>query len=98
MLTIFNKHRVVIYTSAGVSFVIFIGIIFYHAQRQLLLTRFGTKMKKSLFNYLSGQKDKEDGDTQLHACMHNINDHDTPKEVTHTVVELNQPLLENETN
>ena len=50
MLTIFNKHRVVIYTSAGVSFVIFIGIIFYHTQRQLLLTRFGAKMKKSLFN------------------------------------------------
>ena len=55
-------------------------------------------MKKSLFTYLSGQKDEDDGNIQLHACMHNINDHDTPKEVTHTVVELNQPLLENETN
>ena len=46
--------------------------------------------------YFSGRKDEDDRDIQLQAGMHNTNE--PPKEVTHTVVELNQPLLENEIN
>ena len=96
VLTVFNKQHVVIYISAGISFVIFIGIILYHAQQQILLIRVGAKVKKHVFSYFSGQKDEDDSDIQLQAGVHNINK--PPKEVTRIIVELNQPLLENEIN
>ena len=96
MITIFNQQYKVIYASTGIAFVIFVGIIFYHTQRQLLLTRVGAKLKKNVLSLLPGKKDEVDKDIQLQTGKHKMNE--SPKEVTHTVVGLSQPLLENEIN
>ena len=47
-----------IYTSTGTAFLIFVGIIFYHAQRQLFLTRSGAKMKKNISQLLHHKQDE----------------------------------------
>ena len=41
-----------IYISTSITLVVYVGIILYHALRQLLLTRFGSKMKVKLLNAL----------------------------------------------
>ena len=80
----------VIYTSTGITFVVFIVIILYHAQRKLFLTRCGANIKTKLTLFLHVKKDRAlDNNPFQPACKVN-----SPTRVTYTVVELTQPLLE----
>ena len=86
-----QKHSpAVIYTSTGIAFMVFVGIVIYHAQRQLHLTAKGVKLTSKLTELLCSKKDKDMEEIQLQCKL------ESPQEVTHTVVELTQPLLEEE--
>ena len=89
-----KKHSpAVIYTSTGITFVIFVGIILYHIQWQLLL-RTGAKLKiKKLTQllHLIYKRDENVENIQLQNSKH-----ESPRQVTYTVVELTQPLLQDE--
>ena len=92
--TLFSKQHAIIYTSTGIAFVIFIGIIHYHAQRQLFQTRIGAKLKKKLISLLHLKREEVNvEDIQLQGELKN---EELPKKVTYTVVGLTQPLLEEE--
>ena len=55
-----KKHNIsttAIHTSTGITFIIFIIIIAYHAQRKLLLTKFGIRLKNKLNHLLRHKKD-----------------------------------------
>ena len=47
-----RNNPAAIYISTSVTLVIYVGIILYHALRQLLLTRFGSRMKVKILNAL----------------------------------------------
>ena len=85
---------VVIHVSTGIAFVVFVGIILYHAQKQLLLTKAGTKMKK-LFKVIHFKWDSrvETDDNNLQSTSKDA----SLNKVSCTVVELAEPLLEDET-
>ena len=82
-----NPSVAVICTSTGIAFVIFVGIISYHIQRQIFLSRFGKKLKKELGRFrLKRNIDREVTNADLQVC--------SLRQVTHTIVELTEPLLE----
>ena len=88
-----NNHRssAVIFVSSGLTCILFSGIVLYHAQRQLFRTRAGAKLKKKLaLRFKRENKDIEE--------LQPPAKHDSPKKVTHTVIELRQPLLEKNEN
>ena len=86
-----QKHSpAVIYTSTGIAFIVFVGIVIYHAQRQLRLTAKGAKLTSKLTQLLHSKTDEDVEEVQLQRKL------ESPQEVTHTVVELTQPLLEEE--
>ena len=79
---------VVIFLSTGLTFVVFIGIILYHCQRQLFKTRAGAKFKVKLLAMLHIKKEH----TEIEVTPLPANQ--PPQTVTSTVIELTQPLLE----
>ena len=86
-----QKHSpAVIYASSGTVFVIFVGIILYHAHRRLCATAFGAKLKRKVTKHFCCEKDEDVEEVQL---QHKF---ESPQQVTHTVVDLIQPLLEEE--
>ena len=52
-----NISTTAIHTSTGITFIIFIVIIAYHAQRKLLLIKFGIRLKNKLNQLLRHKKD-----------------------------------------
>ena len=93
--TILSKRHEIIYTSTGIAFVIFVGIVLYHTQRQLFQTRIGAKLKKKLVCLLHHKRpDEATDDIQLQGGE--LENEASPKQVTYSVVELIQPLLEEE--
>ena len=78
----------VIYTSTGIASVVFVGII-YHAQRQFLLTAKGAKLTSKLTKLLQHYKKDENVEEVQLQCKLKL-----PQQVTHTSVELTQPLFE----
>ena len=89
-----SRSSAVIYTSTTITFVIFIGLILYHAQKQFFQTRVGTKMKNKFYQLYNSQRNEDEDGIQLQVSGCKIEE--SPKQVTHTVVELTQPLLEKE--
>ena len=89
-----QPHPVVIYSSTGIAFVIFVGIILYHAQRQLFLTRAGAKLRKNLSQILHRKSDEDVESIQMHSGK--CKAEESSKQVTYSVVDLTQPLLERE--
>ena len=86
-----NPSTAVICTSTGIAFITFVGIIFYHIQQWIFLSRYGKKLKKKLCKFrFTKCADHEGGttNTNLQTC--------SPRQVTYTVVELTEPLLESE--
>ena len=60
-----SRHSsIVIYISTGVTFVIFVGIIIYHALMRLISTRAGAKLKKRVISFRS-KKDEEAFEQQV---------------------------------
>ena len=86
-----SRSPAVIYTSTGTAFVIFVGIIFYHCQRRLFLTRAGARMKKSILAIFS--KNNSSGN-ELYVTGPTITDKPSTA-ITCTVVELTKSLLGN---
>ena len=78
----------VMFISTGITLIIFIGIIFYHTQRELFLTRAGAKLKRT-FLRSKGNKEVEGVPAAITSDKAGL-----PKGVTYSVVELIQPLLE----
>ena len=89
-----SRSPAVTYTSTGLTFAIFVGIILYHGQRQLFQTRAGAGLKKRIVATFSK---KNSGNKQEDPCLHAtrpiITDEPSSK-VSCTVVELTEPLLE----
>ena len=73
----------VTYTSTGIAFVLFVGIIFYHVLKKLFLTKAGEELKR---RFLPSKKTQE-GEETLESVI------DSASRVTYSLVELNQPLL-----
>ena len=83
----------VVYTSTGTAFALFVGIILCHALRRLLLSRVGVRLKKSI--QATFCKREIDTDPSLQVNGPNLNVKPSGK-VSCTVVELTQPLLDEE--
>ena len=96
LFELYNKNAspAVIKVSTGLAFVVFVGIILYHTHKQLLLTKAGTKMKK-LFKVVHFKWDSrvETDDNNLQSTSKDT----SLNKVSCTVVELAEPLLEDET-
>ena len=71
--------------SSGAAIFVFVGIIFFHILRRILQTPFGAKMQTNVMRLVC-LKRKVSRDTQLPHCI-------TPQ-VTSTLIELKEPLLE----
>ena len=78
----------VIYTSTGISFALFIGIILYHTLRRLFLSRVGAKLKNFVQEVFSTREVNTDPSSQVNTLNEPMGN------VTCTVIELNQHLLE----
>ena len=83
-----NSTPTVIYTSTGISFALFIGIILYHTLRRLFLSRVGAKLKNFVQEVFSKREVNTDPSSQVNTLNEPMGN------VTCTVIELNQPLLE----
>ena len=96
LFELYNKNTspAVIKVSTGLAFVVFVGIILYHTHKQLLLIKAGTKMKK-LFKVVHFKWDSrvETDDNNLQSTSKDV----SLNKVSCTVVELAEPLLEDET-
>ena len=85
---LFDKGgNIAINISTIATLVIFIGIILYHVQRRLLLTKFGSSFKEKISNcIILNRKEIDNGDAMRQPTSN----------VTSTTVELKEPLLEDE--
>ena len=79
-------------TSTGMAFVLFVVIILYHAQRQARHTASSSKLMLKLMQLIHRYK-KENVELQGVQLQCKL---ESPQHVTHSVVELIQPLLEKE--
>ena len=93
-----NKHinysATVMCTSTGIACVMFVAIILYHAQRKLFQTKCGTNIKAKLthlFQLIYTKNGAVGDNIHLQPCGVNSESSNT---VTYTVVELTEPLLE----
>ena len=88
-----ERSSAVIDTSVGISFVLFIVIILYHAQKQLFSTRAGTKIK-ILRLFVRERDEEDDAGIQLQVSQFKVKEPHKP--VTYSIVALSKPLLEDE--
>ena len=87
-----SRSPTVICTTTGAVFVVFVAIILYHATRMLLLSRVGEKLKKAV---VSKREINNNPNLQINDPNLSIK---PLGEVSCTVVELTQPLLDKERN
>ena len=90
-----SSIKPVSYTSTGIAFVLFIGILIYHITLKVTKTIFGQKIKSKLTNYLrSLTKFKSEG-LNRHKCRPSQALRYQPKDmVTYSEIKLEEPLLE----
>ena len=90
-----RRSSAVIDTSVGITFVLFIVIILYHAQMRLFSTRAGTKIKIKISRLFVRERGEDDNaGIQLQVSQFKVEE--PPKQVTYSVVALSKPLLEDE--
>ena len=77
------------YASTITALFIFIGIIFYHAQRRLFLTKVGAKLKDKVHHKWATIMCKGDESIELQASQLEIS-----HQVTFSTVGLTTPLLD----
>ena len=77
------------YASTITTLCIFIGIVFYHAQRRLFLTKVGTRLKDKVHHKLSMIMCKRDENVELQT-----NQLELSQQVTFSTVGLTTPLLD----
>ena len=78
-----------IYVSTGITFVIFIGIIIYHAQGWI------TKLLRKVQEFCGVRHDNRiSAEERVPACL--LENIDISQNVTSTSIELTQPLLEDD--
>ena len=92
-----NKKRsaVAIYISTSVTFVIFVGMVLYHVQRQLVLTKLGSRLKSRVLNALlpsreDSQGNEEDTTVEMRPASQSMLSQ--RNEVTSTIIEVAEPL------
>ena len=90
-----RRSSAVIDLSVGITFVLFIVIILYHAQKQLFSTRAGTKIKIKISRFFVRERD-EDDDAGIQLQVSQFKVEEPPKQVTYSIVALSKPLLEDE--
>ena len=59
------RSSIVIDTSVGITFILFVAILFYHAQKQMFLTRFGIQIKAKLSQLFRCRERDEDVDIAI---------------------------------
>ena len=91
-----NKKRsaVAIYISTSVTFVIFVGMVLYHVQRQLVLTKLGSRLKIRVLNALPSREDSQgnEEDTTVEMRPASQSMLSQRNEVTSTIIEVAEPL------
>ena len=87
-------NRIAAYTSTSTALVLFVGIILYHAQRQLLLTKLGSKLERRMLKVFV-LKEGHEGSTNENVRQM-LSSSQGQRGVTSTVVELKEPLLDDE--
>ena len=79
-----KSNSVAAYVSTSVAFIVFVGIILYHAQRQLVLTKPGSKLKTKVLRALTSiRRGTKRGDEDAIVEM---------RRVTTTATEVKEPL------
>ena len=93
-----KSKNVAIQISTAVTLITLIGIIIYHVQKRLLLTKFGSKLKKRISNYIAAkQKEVNSNGYELRQSRSDsIHCSECQRDVTCTTIELKEPLLEAE--
>ena len=93
---LYNKHNteVAVQISTIVTFITFVFIILGHALKQLLRTKRGSMIKEKILDKLSFVKRKER--SSMNELSQSASDHNLSKRVTSTIVELKEPLLEDD--
>ena len=93
---LYNKHNteVAVQISTIVAFITFVFIILGHALKQLLRTKRGSMIKEKILDKLSSVKRKKR--SSMNEMSRSTSDRNFDKGVTSTVVELKEPLLEDD--
>ena len=93
---LYNKHNteVAVQISTIVTFITFVFIILGHALKQLLRTKYGSMMKEKILDKLSSVKRKER--SSMNEMSQSTSNRNFDKGVTSTIVELKEPLLEDD--
>ena len=89
-----RSNRTAVYSSTSIALVLFVGIILYHAQRQLLLTKLGSKLERRMLKVFV-LKEGHEGSTNENVRQM-LSSSQGQRGVTSTVVELKEPLLDDE--
>ena len=93
---LYDKHNteVAVQISTSMAFITFVFIILGHALKQLLRTKYGSMMKERILDKLSSVKRKER--SSGNEMSQSASDRNFNKGVTSTIVELKEPLLEDD--
>ena len=94
-VVLFGKgNTVAVQISTIVTLIILTGIIFYHVQKRLLLTKFGSEFKKRISTYIVSKRKEVDGNGYEWRQSRPISYSECQRNVTFTTIELKEPLLE----
>ena len=89
-----RNTKVAVQISTSVTFITFVFIILGHALKQLLRTNRGSIIKEKILDKLSFVKRKER--SSMNEMSQSASDRNLDKGVTSTIVELKEPLLEDD--
>ena len=89
-----RNTKVAVQISTVVTFITFVFIILGHALKQLLRTKHGSMIKEKILDKLSSVKRKER--SSMNEMSQSASDRNLSKRVTSTIVELKEPLLEDD--
>ena len=89
-----RNTKVAVQISTSVTFITFVFIILGHALKQLLRTKRGSMIKEKILDKLSFVKRKER--SSMNEMSQSASDRNLSKRVTSTIVELKEPLLEDD--
>ena len=87
-----KEFSAVTHTSIGITLVLFIAIVLYHAQNRLLQTRPGSTFKEKFTKVVKRKRDEKSKSQVKEKDIIQVK----PTEITYTVVELTQPLIQDE--
>ena len=89
-----SSIKPVSYTSTGIAFVVFIGILIYHVNLKVTKTKFCEKTKSKSTNYLRSLTKLKSEGLNRHKCRLSQVIYQPKDVVTYSEIKLEEPLLE----